>query len=64
MNPWLYIGEAVEDGSQCELKFKDRFGSWEEAGPFVLHEGIWYRVDPPTVVKEIPVAFRFAMEPA
>jgi hypothetical protein len=61
VNPWLYITEAVEDGSLCELKFKDRHGTWDDAGPFVLHESVWYRVDAPAIVSGIPVAFRFCM---
>lgn len=61
MNPWLHISEAVEDGSQCELRFQDRFGFFDLEGPFFLYEGSWYQVEPPMPVRATPVAFRYFM---
>ncbi|MER8882612.1 hypothetical protein [Mesorhizobium sp. M0816] len=46
-NPWRPIGEAKPDGSICEL----RMNNLTELGRhrFFLHEGRWFRIEPPGV---------------
>ncbi len=60
MDNWKPIATAVEDGTLCQLRFKDMFGSFDLPGPYFLHEGQWYLYDPPTVVVKKPVAWRTA----
>jgi hypothetical protein len=50
-NPWLPIGEAQEDGSICELRVSHHGAAADMgAARFFLHEGKWYRIEPPKVV--------------
>jgi hypothetical protein len=59
MSEWIPVEHAKVDGAQCALRFRDRFGSYDIAGPFFLHDdGHWYRIDPPTKVNNEPTHFR------
>lgn len=59
MTDWLPIETAPMDGTLCELRFRDRLGTYEANVPHFLHEdGNWYRVEPATVILRKPVSWR------
>lgn len=59
MPEWTPVAEAVVDGSQCALRFRDPLGSYDVEGPFFLHDdGAWYRINPPLQLTAKPSHFR------
>ena len=56
--PWRPVGEAVVDGTVCDLKFRDRFGDYEVSWCFLHDDGHWYLVEPPTQIVIKPIAWR------
>lgn len=59
MDNWYPISEAVVDGTQCALRFRDALGYYEVKGPFFLHDdGLWYGVNPPHIVVATATHFR------
>ena len=60
MRRWQRISrEPAVVGRLYEGRFGDALGTWEDEGPFFLHDdGCWYRVDPPAQLVNIPIWVR------
>lgn len=51
MDDWRPVGEAVSDGTVCNLRFRDSLGWYDSFGEYFLHDdGKWYLIDPPREV--------------
>lgn len=55
---WLPLTQAHVDGTICDLLFRDPLGSYESSGCFLHDDGHWYKIDPPTMIAKVPVAWR------
>lgn len=59
MNEWQPIANAIPDGTQCKLRFRDVLGSFDLPGPYFFHDdGLWYLIDPPTQITTTPIHFK------
>lgn len=55
---WKALKDAVADGTQCELMFKDYLGEYTLEPCFFHEDGHWYLIDPPTRIEAKPICWR------